>query len=96
MVKFELGQTVMTRGVAQFMDEHDIPPNELAQFLAWHSQGNWGNLDDEDKQANDEALTTGGRIFSAYTLRGEKVWVITEAEVNGAREYTTVLFPHEY
>ncbi len=46
-----------------------------------------------DAQANDEALTTDGRLFSVYrTAAGVKFWVITEAD----RTVTTVLLPSEY
>lgn len=91
-MKFELGQTVMTRGVAQYIEDKGIPPLELAQILSWHGNGLWGDIPEEDKRANDEALTNGGRILSAYELRGERVWIITEAD----RSYTTILFPDEY
>jgi hypothetical protein len=60
--------------------------------------GDWGDLCDEDRHANDAALTDGSRILSAYTTRkGERIWVITEAtnEV-GLRYCTTLLLPSEY
>ena len=60
--------------------------------------GDWGDLDDEDRNLNDAALIDGSRILSAYTTRkGERIWVITEA-VNevGLRYCTVVLKPEEY
>ena len=49
-------------------------------FLEKHVQGDWGQVDDEDKRANDQALVDGSRILSAYkTLLGVKIWIITEA-----------------
>lgn len=61
--------------------------------LAQHQQGNWGQLDEEDKALNDAALASGeDRILSAYTIDGKKVWIITEWD----RSVTTVLFPDEY
>jgi len=48
---------------------------------------------DHDRQANDEALVSGERLLSAYkTLRGVKLWVITEAD----RSSTCCLLPEEY
>ena len=42
---------------------------------------------------HDEAVQDGSRILSAYsTLKGKKVWVITEAN----RSLTTLLLPEEY
>jgi hypothetical protein len=57
-----------------------------------HRSGDWGDVCDEDKKLNDEAVDGEGRILSAYTVDGEKVWVITEWD----RSVTTVLFPSEY
>jgi hypothetical protein len=55
--------------------------------------GDWGVVDAEDKQANDEALKSGERLLSAYVIKsGERVWVITEAD----RSATTLLLPDEY
>ena len=58
-----------------------------------HAAGRWGDLCDEDKAMNDDAVKLGGRVFSAYRLRDcKKIWVITEAD----RSSTTVLLPEEY
>jgi len=61
--------------------------------MSRHHRGDWGDLDEEDKAANDQALIDGGRLFSAYhSATGIKVWIITEAD----RSATTVLLPSEY
>ena len=53
----------------------------------------WGEICDGDKLANDQDLVDGGRLLSAYsTLKGVKLWVITEAD----RSATTILLPEEY
>ena len=68
------------------------------EFLARHVTGDWGDLDEEDRQANELALIDGSRILSAYTTKkGERLWVITEA-VNevGLRYSTVALKPEEY
>ena len=55
--------------------------------------GDWGELDEEDKKANDQALQTGERLLSAYrTANGTKFWIITEAD----RASTCVLLPEDY
>jgi hypothetical protein len=41
---------------------------------------------------NNEALTLGSRIFSAYQFEAVRIWVITEAD----RSVTTILLPEEY
>lgn len=86
--KFPLGQTVATPGVLA-----SIPLGEIQLAMAKHHYGDWGNLDPEDKQANETALKRGSRLLSAYISKGGiKFWIITEAD----RSVTTVLLPSEY
>ncbi len=88
--KFHLGQVVATPGVLEAFQNTGQSPSE---FLTRHVSGDWGDLCSEDKQANEEALNDGGRIFSAYHLSSdEKVWIITECD----RSSTCVLLPSEY
>ena len=81
----------MTHGVADWVEQNP-PYRNLFPLLDKHIQGNWGEVDEEDKQTNNEALELGNRVLSAYTLDGEKLWIITEWD----RSMTTILFPSEY
>ena len=67
-------------------------------FLERHVRGDWGEVDAEDGKLNDESVRDGSRLLSAYrTLKGEKLWVITEAEGDdGRRASTCILLPEEY
>lgn len=95
---FNTGQIVATRGVFDLACENP----EFAQFiqksLNRHVKGDWGDVDDEDKQINDQALKQDTRLLSAYNDdRFPKngiatIWIITEAD----RSATTILFPDEY
>ncbi len=93
--KFSLGQVVATPGALHALQEAGQSP---AFFLEKHVVGDWGCLDAEDKDLNDRAVVEGSRILSAYkTLRGEKLWIITEAtDDDGTRSATTLLLPGEY
>ncbi len=87
-VLFPLGQTLTTPGALDA-----VPPSEMLQALRRHARGDWGDLCDEDRQANDLALKNGARLLSAYrTKSGTKFWIITEWD----RSATTVLLPEEY
>jgi hypothetical protein len=68
------------------------------EFLARHVVGDWGDLDQEDREANDAALIDGSRIVSAYQSRkGERIWIITEAaDDQGHRSSSTLLLPRDY
>lgn len=90
--KFPLGQTVMTRGIADRVAV-DIKFAEFTmQSLKRHANGDWGNLCEDDKKANENALRVGERLFSAYEQAGRKIWIVTEWD----RSATTILFPEEY
>ena len=93
--KFDLGQTLATPGALKAMEEAGQSPG---YFLDRHIRGDWGEVNEEDKRANDQALVDGSRLLSAYTtLLGIKIWVITEAaDDEGRRAATTALLPAEY
>lgn len=87
---FALGQVVATPGAVAALAQAGQTPEEL---LRRHIAGDWGTLPPEDIQANNEALASGGRLFSAYLLNDQtKIWVITEWD----RSVTTLLTPEEY
>lgn len=87
---FSLGQVVSTPGALSACEEAQADPRF---YLRRHVTGDWGDLGDEDKAANDAAVRSGARILSAYTLpTDERLWIITEAD----RAYTTLLLPLEY
>ncbi len=66
---------------------------EQWELLNRHRTGDWGEVDSEDWAANDQAVTQGERVLSAYTLKdGVRLWIITEAD----RAATTILLPSEY
>jgi hypothetical protein len=92
---FKPGQVLATPGALEALEQAGQGVWEL---LSLHLQGQWGQLSDEDRRLNLEAVKDGSRILSAYILKtGVKVWVITEAENdNGIRAATTLLLPDEY
>ena len=93
--KFSLGQVVATPAALEAINEAGQTPDF---FLDKHSQGDWGELGDEDKWLNDLAVVSGERILSAYrTLLNVRIWIITEAVGDdGHRPSTTILLPEQY
>ena len=88
--KFSLGQIVSTPGALEAIAGSNQLPGA---FLDRHSASDWGDVCQEDKELNDEAIIEGSRVLSAYkTANGVKIWVITEAD----RSSTCILLPEEY
>ena len=66
---------------------------DAMKALVRHQNGDYGEISENDKEANREALATGDRLLSAYNDRnGVRFWIITE----GDRYCTTVLLPEDY
>lgn len=86
---FELGQIVATPASMELLGKHSITPMQL---LRRHITGDFGDLCEEDKESNNEAIWNEGRVLSSYVIDGEKLWVITEAD----RSSTCCLLPEEY
>ena len=86
---FPLGQIVATPAVIVLFNEHR---QSILTLLRRHVSGDWGELCAEDKAENTLSVQQGFRILSRYTVAGETVWIITEAD----RSVTTALFPSEY
>jgi len=91
--KFDLGQIVMTSGVAEQVASDTPFAQFVTQSLKRHANADWGEMSEEDKKENDYSLGKRLRLFSAYEKKPfPKLWVITEAD----RSATTILFPEEY
>ncbi|HEY7328078.1 MAG TPA: hypothetical protein VH592_10580 [Gemmataceae bacterium] len=87
--RFKLGALVATPGALEVLEKAGVP---LWSLVSRHVSGNFGEVDEHDRQANEEAIASGDRVLSAYTVAGERVWVITEAD----RSSTCVLLASEY
>ncbi len=86
----ELGQLCMTPGAQELFANPDAP--SMISLVQRHQRHDWGDLEDEDKQLNDESVERGMRVMSAYNTEVGRVWIVTEDD----RSVTTVLLPREY
>jgi hypothetical protein len=93
-MRHNLGRVVATAAVAAA-----VPHQQITALLDRHAAGDWGDLSDDDKAANDEAARSGdGRLFSSYaTTEHGTLWIITD-DIHGEGEgpLTMVLFPDDY
>jgi hypothetical protein len=86
--KFTLGQLVVTQRA-----EEAVSQEEGFLALARYLEGDWGEVEDKDRELNERAVRDGGRLFSVYsTGKGIRFWVVT----NAPHTVTMVLLPEEY
>ena len=85
-----LGKVVATPDALTALNKAGVSSLTL---LARHASGDWGDVEDEDKEANDKSVINHDRVMSLYKLStGDRAWVITEAD----RSSTCLLLPSEY
>ena len=84
-----LGRVVATPGALKLLAEAGEDP---LSYLARHSSGDWGELNEDDWRENERSLVHGWRVLSSYPVGGGRVWIITEAD----RTVTTILLPEDY
>ena len=92
--RFSLGELIITPAAAEAVRLEDA-----IECLIRHQLGDWGEVCQEDRQENEQALIEECRILSVYHLddrrnEGEtiRIYVITEC----SREATTLLLPGDY
>lgn len=89
--RIRLGATVISSDLLAVLTPDDFV--SLDGLLARHQRGDCGDLDVEDRAANEDAVACGERVLSAYRMpSGTRVWIITEAD----RSVTTILRPEDY
>jgi hypothetical protein len=92
-MRHSLGKVVATAAVAAA-----VPHEVIVGLLDRHAGRDWGDLDAEDKAANDSVHSHAeGRLFSSYdTQEHGTIWVITEdLRGEGGSPATNVLFRDE-
>ena len=95
---FQLGQVVMTCGIAARMGTDPSFARGVRSSLERHATGDWGDVGEESRRMNDDSLEAerngewSDRLFSLYDIEGTEIFIITEAD----RTVTTILLPEEY
>jgi len=85
-----MGRVVATPAAIEAFERAGQSPDE---FLHRHQGGDWGDVDEGDRQVNEIAIEEGNRILSAYQLKtGDLIWIVTEADCRS----TCVLLPSDY
>lgn len=93
-----MGKVVVTHGINEAMKENSRFAAEVSLCLRRYAVKDWGILDEEDKQANEDALQYPDDLYllAAYETCKGKIWIIINriSEIAGINA-TTVCFPSE-
>lgn len=95
---FNMGKVVVTHGINEAMTENSRFAAEVNLSLQRYAVKDWGNLDDEDKQMNEDALKYPDDLYllAAYETCKGKIWIITNRiSENAGYNATTVCFLSE-
>lgn len=93
-----LGRILTTCGVAAMMRTDPMFAREVESCLARHSRGDWGDVSEDSRRMNDDALDAEmrgeptDRLFSLYNIGDGEIYIITEWDGS----VTTILLPEEY
>lgn len=87
--RFQPGHLVMTPRVNYLVQEGQLDP---MKYLQRHVSGDWGDLSEQDRQANEKALLEGERLLSHYQITSTVTLMITTER---DRSVTTLLLSDE-
>lgn len=90
--KFQLGEVYMTMPIIRAMQSNYAFYNFVRTSLNRYKQCDWGDIHDEDKEQNENAIKCGDKIVAVYGEEKNKIRIITESD----RSCTTVMFLDEY
>lgn len=88
-VKFSVGDVCITNNA-----NTAVPRADIITALGRYMQGDWGDVSEDSKLMNDEALKDKNEGFMGIYVSSNdvKFWIITDY----GRETTTVLLPEDY
>lgn len=95
---FNMGKVAVTHGINETMKENDRFTAEVYLSLQRYAVKDWGDLDEEDKRTNEDALQYPDDLYllAAYETCKGKIWIITSRmSENAGDNATTVCFPSE-
>lgn len=89
---FETGSIYLSRLVNAAVLRDEKTASDINSALEKYCSGDWGDLCQEDKEANDRATAENERLLARYKTASGDVYIITEAD----RSSTVILFCEEY
>ena len=87
---FEIGALEFSKGVENLMHEGRLDP---IPYFERYMRGDWGEVDDDQWQQNNAAVTSGKHLDAHYVVTRElSIRIVTDAERNA----TVIGLPFEF
>jgi hypothetical protein len=90
-IKFDKGTVVATTAAMEVFDS-----TTMSRCMERHVRGDWGDLPEEDRAANEESIRAGGQVMSTYKIGEKELWIISDAADEEGKRITTFLLPEDY
>ncbi|HCM5830615.1 hypothetical protein [Klebsiella pneumoniae] len=75
---FPIGALIFSEGIDALLRQRRIDP---LPYLQRHTRGDWGDVNNENWNANDIALASGAKLESFYIVhRALSIRIVTEAD----------------
>lgn len=95
---FNMGKIVVTNRINEAMKKNRKFAVEVNLCLQRYAVKDWGNIDEEDKQTNEDVLQYSDDLYllAAYqTCKGKILIITNRISENAGDNATTVCFPDE-
>lgn len=88
---------VMTKGIDAAMKRSEEMTNACFNAIGRFTSGDWGELCDEDKAANDADLQNrDGHVLGKYNTPEGDIYINLEFHDDEPQDYACLMFPSEY
>ncbi len=97
LARFTSGTINITQGIAVLIALAPAANDELREAFSRHLAGDWGELETEDKEANEHDIIYGqGRLLSKYTVYEQPIYICTNLCDDSDDNYTVAMLTEEY
>lgn len=99
---YGLKNVVMTPEIAKKAQDDPVFSHFAFKSFMAFLDDDWGEVSEEDRNANNKSLESGERLMGVYTLYGKtvddatKIWIVADPEDAEHKRIVTIMFPEEY
>lgn len=93
---FHKAKIYQTKAVSEKSKENACFSTQILIAIRRFYRQDWGNISDEDKEVNIDALKYKDFLLGSYNTCHGEIWVTAESSDKVEYDIVTVLFPEDY